>query len=168
MSETAHARPHVAKFCTGLGLDIGFGGDKIVPEALSMDLPKPYTKVGEDKQILRGEAGRLDFLCDEVLDYIYSSHLVEDFTYPALVQMLKEWRRVLKPNGLLIIVAPDEGIYSAHCRATGQPYNAAHKNKDFSLGTFMSTALQAGMWQRVAHSHQLIGTYSWWCVLRKI
>ena len=39
-SETSKHRDKIAPFCTGYGLDIGFGGDPVVPTAIRLDLPR--------------------------------------------------------------------------------------------------------------------------------
>jgi len=43
-SETSKCRDRLSKFCTGCGLDIGFGGDPIVEHAIRIDLPHPYAE----------------------------------------------------------------------------------------------------------------------------
>lgn len=168
MSETAHGRPHLAQFCTGLGLDIGFGGDAIVPYALTFDQPTPYTNVGGDKQIMRGSATDLGMFCDESLSFIHSSHLLEDFTYPNLVKVITEWRRVLKPGGLLVTNCPDQQKFLAHCARTGQGTNDAHKEPDFSLQNFRDRVLaHTGPWEEV-FVEPSAGAYSWYLVVKKV
>jgi predicted SAM-dependent methyltransferase len=166
MSETAAARHILAPYCKGLGLDLGFGGDKVVPEALSFDLHQKYTHVGGDAQILQGDCRNLSFICDGVLDYCYSSHLLEDLWFHELKQTLAEWRRVLKPGGLLITLCPDQQVYSFHCQRTGQPYNEAHKEPTFSLSTFTEVARSVGNWETVLEI-PLFNTYSFVSILRK-
>ena len=167
-SETSTVTDILAPYCVGIGCDIGYGGKKIVPEAWAFDLPHPYTKVGEDRQQLRGDCRHLSFLCDEALDYLYSSHVLEDFTYEQLRSViLPEWRRVLKHNGLLVVNCPDQQRFLAHCQRTGQPMNLAHKEPDFSLLTFKHEVLdQIGPWinEFVKPEH---GAYSWLAVWRK-
>ena len=70
-------------------MDVGFGGEKIVDTAWGFDMPQPYTQVGSHRQQLRGDCRQFPFLCDDALDYIYSSHVLEDFTYFELVSMIK-------------------------------------------------------------------------------
>src|SRR3972149_2826407 len=106
MSETFRCRERLKKFCTGYGLDIGYGGDPIVPSAITVDLPKPYAKVGECPLNLGGDAGNLRWFRDTVLDYVYSSHLLEDFPAYKTEAVLREWMRVLKPRGNLILYLP--------------------------------------------------------------
>lgn len=168
MSETAVCRDRLAPFCTGLGLDIGAGGDRICPLALTFDMPTPYTKVANVPQILRGDCRDLGMFCDSVLDFIYSSHLLEDFTYHELIPIITEWRRVLKPGGKLVIYCPDQPIYAAHCAATGQPYNEAHKEPDFTLLTFFDRVITpTGPW-KIIHQKALVDTYSWEAVFEKV
>ncbi|MBA4189119.1 MAG: hypothetical protein C0467_14065 [Planctomycetaceae bacterium] len=167
MSETAAAREELAPYCQGIGLDIGFGGSAITPTAITMDMPRPYTKVGEDRQILRGCCKSLNFICDNSLDYIYSSHLLEDFTYHELCRILHEWRRCLKTGGLLITNCPDQQRFLKHCSATGQPLNLAHKEQDFSLSTYTNVINGVGRWQEIYINHNA-GAYSFYAVHKKL
>lgn len=41
------------------------------------------------------------------VDLIYASHVFEYFDRDEAVDILKEWRRVLKPNGILRLAVPD-------------------------------------------------------------
>ena len=45
-SETSRCRERLRHFCCGYGIDVGYGGDTIIPSAITVDLPTPYTKVG--------------------------------------------------------------------------------------------------------------------------
>jgi len=113
------------------GLDLGFGGDPICPTAIAVDLPNKYTSVGSSPQHLYGDATNLYWFKDDVLDYIYSSHLLEDFVLTRKV--VREWLRVLKPGGNLILCLPHEMKYREHCDKTGQEYNQSHKCPGMSL-----------------------------------
>lgn len=44
---------------------------------------------------------------DECFDHVYSSHLIEHFGYQEVGNVLTEWIRVLKRNGLIEIRCPD-------------------------------------------------------------
>ena len=117
-SETSKCRARLAPFCTGYGLDLGFGGDAIVPHAIGMDMPQPYADVGKRPVQLGGDATQLVWFADSTLDFIFTSHLLEDFV--AIAPILAEWLRVLKPGGRLIIFCPDEQVYRKHCAATSR------------------------------------------------
>src|ERR1700720_2698368 len=90
-SETSRHRALLEKFCIGYGIDIGFGGDPITPKALRMDLPSPYTAVGSAPVQLGGDCRNLRWLRDGVLDYVYSSHVLEDFPESETFPILQEW-----------------------------------------------------------------------------
>ena len=169
MSETASARPVLAQYCQGIGIDMGFGGSAIVPTAITFDMNKSYCPSFEGHpQVLRGDCTKLPYVCDCALDYVYSSHLLEDFTYKQLVPILLEWRRILKINGLLIINCPDQQKFLAHCAKTGQAINDAHKEKCFSLQTFRNNVItQTGRWEEV-FSDPDVPAYSWYLVIKKI
>ena len=47
------------------------------------------------------------------VETIYASHVLEHVPRPDLLQTLREWRRVLRPGGLLRISVPDFGALAA-------------------------------------------------------
>jgi ubiquinone/menaquinone biosynthesis C-methylase UbiE len=140
-SETSKVRHLVINYCQGQGCDIGFGGDKIKKEdCKGIDYAQPYAYTGKDK---------VDIACDvmnekipvndNTFDYVYTSHLIEDFTDTK--QALEEFIRILKPEGTLILVFPDQKLYEEVCYKTGQSLNIHHIHKDMGLA-FMYTRLQ--------------------------
>lgn len=169
MSETAAVRHLVAPFCQGLGIDIGFGGDAVTPSVLTLDrIGGSYGAVGKDRQILQGDARSLGFLCNESLSFIYSSHLLEDFLWADLSPIITEWRRVLRPGGLLITCCPWEQKYREVCRTTGQCYNRNHQNADFGLDTWKANVIdRTGPWEPVFEEPNA-GAYSFVHVVRKL
>lgn len=67
--------------------------------------------VGDDPNM------KVDLVCDATklslednsVDFIYAGHLVEHFYPDTLGAAIKEWHRVLKPGGRIVIVTPDCG-----------------------------------------------------------
>jgi len=163
-SETAHCRGRLAKYCAGCGVDLGCGGDPIVPSAIKVDLPAPYTRAGGHPPHLRGDATHLHWFADDSLDYVYSSHLLEDFQ--DMHKVLAEWLRVIKPGGWLVLFCPDEQAYRGHCRATGEPGNPSHKIAGFSLAYVKSILAGLGGTE-IVHETPLIDTCSFELVARK-
>ena len=49
----------------------------------------------------------LNFCQDNSVDLIYASHVLEYFDREESVKVLNEWRRVLKPKGILRLAVPD-------------------------------------------------------------
>jgi len=168
MSETASSRSILAPYCVGKGIDCGFGGDLVVPHAWAYDMVGgSYGAVGQDRQQLRGDCRKFPWLCDNALDFIYSSHLLEDFYFSELLDILKEWRRVLREGAVLVLNCPDQSRFEAHCAKTGQGLNLNHKEKTFSLATFRKVLDQTGKWEEVycLPDHP---PYSWLLVVKKV
>lgn len=133
--ETGTCRERLAKFCIGNGLDIGFGGVPMVAHAICLDREEghPHRAVFPDiwPTHLVGDATNLHWFKDGVLDWVASSHTLEDFEDTAGV--LAEWCRVLKPGGNLVLFLPDQKTYVQHCASVNSLPNQAHKHAHFSL-----------------------------------
>ena len=167
-SETNKRRHVLAPYCEGVGLDIGFGFDPVVPHAITMDLPRPYTRVGQAAQNIGGDCRRLPWFADRALDFIYSSHLIEDFTYADQRAIVAEWLRVIKPGGHLVILAPDQAVYAADCKRKGCGGNSHHKEPDMSLATFVEFVLgRQAIPTELVHQQSLVADYSWELVARR-
>lgn len=132
-SETAKYRHLTTQHCKGNGVDIGSGGDPVVPWAINFDLPNDafdkYHSGHPPRSHIQygGDAARLPFK-DATLDFVYSSHLLEDFF--DWDPILKEWMRVLKPGGKLVILVPDKKLW-ADALARGQPPNCEHRHESY-------------------------------------
>ena len=48
----------------------------------------------------------------ESVELIYASHLIEYFDRKEIIPILKRWREVLKPNGILRLAVPNFEIYA--------------------------------------------------------
>lgn len=163
-SETSKCRASLARYCVGDGMDIGFGGDPIVPHAICMDLPVPYARYRRHPQHLHGEAENLHWFRDGALDWVYSSHVLEDF--PDTGKVLEEWLRVVRPGGHVVLYLPDEQTYRAHCRRQGKPPNAHHIHEHFGLEFVKRTVAHRADVECV-HERFPVGIYSFELVLRK-
>ena len=129
-SETSKHRHLVVDYCRGNGVDLGSSGDPVVPHAIQVDLPpdqyKHYNTTRPEAVIQwRGSALDLPFK-DGTLDFVHSSHLLEDFV--DWTPILSEWDRVLKPGGYMIIAVPDRGRFRAAV-TRGQGDNLSHKHE---------------------------------------
>lgn len=162
ISETSKCRATLAPFCVGDGVDVGFGGDPIVPTAIAMDLPQRYARYLENPQHLHGDATNLRWFRDGSLDYVYSSHVLEDFQDTGAV--LREWLRVLRPGGRLILYLPDEQTYRAHCRREGKPPNEHHVHEHFGL-PYVKSLLPKDV--EIEHERFPVGIYSFELVVKK-
>ena len=136
-SGTAFCRDLTTRYCIGNGIDIGAGGDPVIPTAVQIDLPEPeFSRYGHAFPVSivpqfrsRDWHRNLPFK-DATLDFVYSSHLLED--YNEWEELLKEWIRVIKPGGHILILVPDKVKFNEAVRRTGGG-NAAHKH-EFRVG----------------------------------
>lgn len=99
-------------YCRGCGLDVGYGGDPITPNAVGWDFE-------------HGDAQRLSGLNDASFDFVYSSHLLEHL--PDCELALTNWWRVLKPGGYLILYLPHRDLYEKKARLPSR-FNDDHKH----------------------------------------
>jgi len=171
-SETSLCRKRLKKYCTGNGIDIGYGGDPIVPSAITIDLKNPYyapSWFGIPKpQNLQGDGKDLYWFKDCSLDYVYSSHLLEDFNPYEMSKVLSEWLRVLKPDGHLVLYLPDEQKYRAYCKDRDTTPNRNHKVENFSLEFFKKSLLGGLLYfVSIVHENPSCDEYSFEIVIKK-
>lgn len=129
-SETSKVRKLVLPYCVGKGCDIGFGGDKVKLENCdSIDFPSPYTKVGKAKVDIPCDVINNEIpVADNTYDYVYTSHLIEDFVDTK--NGLEKFIRILKNGGNLVLVFPDQMKYEAYCKKNGQFLNPYHVHQE--------------------------------------
>jgi len=100
------------KFCNGDGLDIGFGSDLITKDAKGYDFE-------------HGNAQYLKGVKDNSYDFVYSSHTIEHLPDPS--EGIKNWYRVVKPGGYLIIYLPHRELYEKKI-ALPSRFNPDHRH----------------------------------------
>ena len=100
------------KYCKGDGLDIGYGADLIVPGCSGWDLQN-------------GDAQYLDGIEDDSFDFVYSSHCLEHVWNVRVA--LKNWFRVLRKGGYLIIAIPHRDLYEKKKKLPSR-WNGDHKH----------------------------------------
>jgi predicted SAM-dependent methyltransferase len=164
VSETSKCRSSLAPFCTGSGIDIGFGGDPIVPHAICIDMLHAYAQYKTHVQHLHGDAQSLHWFQDGSLDFIYSSHVLEDFRDTRAV--LDEWLRVVKPGGYAVLYLPDEQAYRAYCKSQDKLPNPHHVHEHFSL-LHVKNAISHRSDIKIIHERYPVGIYSFELVLKK-
>lgn len=114
-------------YFSGSVLDIGCGDDLVVPSAKAFDIEE-------------GDANRiLDYLESNSFDTVHSSHCLEHMNDP--MKALADWWELVKPNGYLITVVPDEDLYEQGVWPSR--FNGDHKS------TF--TMKEGASWSPVSH-----------------
>jgi predicted SAM-dependent methyltransferase len=90
---------HFDKYLCGKGIDIGAGPDcLIIPNG---------TIINWDRK--NGDGAQLKTIEENSLDFVYSSHFMEHVKNLRLA--IKNYKRVLKDNGILYFVVPDFKLY---------------------------------------------------------
>lgn len=136
-SETSKVRQMVLPYCEGYGCDVGFGGDKIKEDSVGIDFANPYAHTGRDKVDIACDVINESIpVADSTYDYVYTSHLIED--YEDTGKGLREFTRILKSGGNLVLVFPDQQRYEQQCRKTGQPLNTYHKHAEMGRNFMMA------------------------------
>ena len=106
-NETAKVHDRIAPFVYGHGVDLGCGCWK-----LKVENSREHSCIGVDMGMSTFACKEADVIADvsnlpfkdELFDYVYSSHTLEDMHYSEAV--LIEWWRILKPGGRLILYLP--------------------------------------------------------------
>lgn len=107
-----------SKYMNGNGLDIGYRGDVINAEpVLDSAIGIEFDYPGYDGEHLPFE--------NESQDYVYNSHCLEHILQTWIP--IKEWFRVLKVGGFLIIVVPHQFLYEKK-KNLPSLYNGDHKH----------------------------------------
>jgi predicted SAM-dependent methyltransferase len=124
MAETrkAHARRIASGFYEayihGKGIDIGCGR---IDTHDGLDTISPNA-VHHDKDDC--DATFMDIYPDNDFDYVYASHVLEHLSDP--VTAVKNWLRICKPGGVVIISVPHRDLYERK-RTLPSRWNADHK-----------------------------------------
>lgn len=114
--EVDHCRHRLMRYCKGQGLDLGCGFCKIRTEAIGIDLYSPTADMNAD-------ARNLECYPSGHFNYVFSSHLLEEIENTEAT--LREWLRILKPGGNLVLYQADRNRYYP----LGSPQcNRAHKH----------------------------------------
>jgi SAM-dependent methyltransferase len=122
------------------GVELGMGGDSLIRESITIDRPFPYPKCGFSPINVKGDCRSLPWFADSAFDYLYSSHLFEDFDRAENADVLGEWSRVLKEGGCLALLLPDQRRYAAHCERQNEAPNEHHKIDEFGPEYMISLA----------------------------
>jgi SAM-dependent methyltransferase len=76
-------------------------GKKHIPGFFHVDI-QPFPHIDHI-----GAVENLDFVADDTVELIYACHVLEHFGRFQIVDVLREWCRVLKPEGVLRLAVPD-------------------------------------------------------------
>lgn len=111
---------YATRYFKGHGIDIGSGSD---PLSQYMEF-FPLMESCRPWDINDGDAELMESIATESLDFVHSSHCLEHMVN--VDNALSNWLRILKPNGHLVCLVPDEDLYEQGIYPS--TFNSDHKH----------------------------------------
>ena len=112
-NEAFKIRWEVVKYTRGKGIDLGCGPYKLYPHFIGVDNNQDEAMFGisckPDVKIQTAED--LSLFGSHSMDFVFSSHLLEHIEPEKVAKTLKEWTRLIKKNGFLVLYLPDKSLY---------------------------------------------------------
>jgi predicted SAM-dependent methyltransferase len=108
-SETPKTRWRAVPYTAGKGLDLGCGKERLFDTEFvtGIDNFDAMQQGGSVQASMKLDARDLSQLASGAWDYVYSSFLLQLFPYAEVPNVLREWLRLVKANGTLILYLPD-------------------------------------------------------------
>lgn len=158
-NESSKIKYDIVQYTRGKGLDLGCGGFKAFPHFIGVDSGHQWGKAQAD---IVSECDKLELFASDGLDFVFSSHLLEHIVNTEAA--LKEWFRVIKPSGNLVLYLPHKDFYPN----VGQPgANPDHKH-DFLPSDIIEVMEKVGGWDLLVNEERNEGIeYSFLQVYRK-
>lgn len=164
-NESGKVKWEITKWTRGRGLDLGCGIQKTYPHFIGVDSCKDNALFGQQirPDIPVKTAAELPMFANASMDFVFSSHLLEHFplqpvdprSYANPLQRgiaermlrethtagdaLKEWMRVLKRDGFLVLYVPDEDAYPKVGEPGANPDHCFNVNYDVVIDLMKKT-----------------------------
>jgi hypothetical protein len=93
------------KYLRGLGMDCGSGTNRLSATVMSTDW-YPHEGVDLIWNCVH-EGGRIPYpFRDKIFDFVFASHVIEDFSPDQIQWMFDELLRMIKPGGYFVVLGP--------------------------------------------------------------
>lgn len=119
--ESGKVKHEIVPYTRGRGLDLGCGPRKAFPHFIGVDSCKDTELFGVPitPDIRVDDCAELSLFGNASMDFVFSSHLLEHIEDH--VGALREWMRVLKPGGHLVLYLPHRDLYPNIGDPNGNP-----------------------------------------------
>jgi len=163
--EAGKIRFETVRYTRGQGLDLGCGPSKIWPHAISVDNYSDTALFGvQMKPDVVSNVTDLKVFGSASMDWVFSSHVLEHIEPTKVTGTLKEWFRVLKPSGYLVLYLPHRDFYPL---IGTEGSNPDHKS-DFAPQDVVDAMKNVGAWDLVRNEDRNEDReYSFFQVYRK-
>jgi len=160
-NEAAKVRWELVEYTNGRGLDLGCGQFKAFPHFIGVDNGHHWGMKGVDVHVDTCED--LSLFATQSMDFVFSSHLLEHIVN--YKSALKEWLRVIKPNGYLILYLPHKSFYPNIGEMGANP---DHKH-DFLPQDIVDAMKNIGSWDLIENQERNNDNeYSFFQVYKKL
>ena len=148
--EASKVRWDTVPYTRGLGLDIGCGPMKLWPQCIGVDNRKDTGMFGiqMNPDITIPDATSIAIFASGTFDYVFSSHTIEHI--PDYKTALKEWWRLVKDGGYLLLYYPHKNFYPN----IGQDGSNPDHKHDFLPEDIISAMKDIGGWDLVANEER--------------
>ncbi len=163
-SESAKIRWELVRYTVGRGLDLGCGPNKPFAHFIGVDncADTAMFNIPIKPDVHVDDCSKLSLFGSASVDFVFSSHLLEHIA--DYRSALKEWWRVIKPNGFLILYLPHKDFYPNIGKEGANP---DHKH-DFLPADIESAMQEIGGWDLVRNEDRNGGMeYSFFQVYKK-
>ena len=156
--------PFALQYLHGLTLDLGVGDRKVWPFVVGVDNGSVFGTENSAVDI-RCDISNLKIFADGSVDSVFSSHAVEDFPREKVPALLREWRRVLKIGGHMVLYVPSANLYPK----CGEPGANVMHQWDIYPGDLEAILKDIGGWELLESEERGEGIeYSLYVVVKKI
>lgn len=138
-NEAAKIKYEIVEYTRGIVLDLGCGPWKAYPHFISVDTHQEWQGL-EWQPDITADATDLSMFSSQSMDAVFSSHLLEHVENAA--KALKEWWRVIKHGGCLVLYLPHKNLYP---NIGTEGSNPDHRH-DFIPGDIMKLMSALGGW----------------------
>ncbi len=118
-----HSPGYLSRYFVGRGIDVGCGDDCLAKYASLF----PLIASVDPWDVAQGDAQTLPGVRDAHYDFLVSSHCLEHLPDP--FEAMRNWIRVVRPGGYLVVVIPDEDLYE---QGALHSFNVDHR-KTFTI-----------------------------------
>lgn len=156
--EARKCRYRVISLCRGRGLDLSAAKEKITRDAIGIGPPGSAADIHLD--LTANDA--LGMFGSDYFDYVFDSHQLGHFK--AIDAVLREWWRVVRPGGYLILYEQDRDFYPH----VGTPGASPSRRADLIWQDAWHILRRLGNAEMIdASRHNEANEYAWQLVVRK-
>jgi SAM-dependent methyltransferase len=112
--ETSKTRWRAVPYLRGKGLDLGCGAEKVLDtkNVIGIDSDKDLSLFGNKANFdIQLDVTDLSMFASRSVDFVYSSHVLEHIELAKAPQVLRDWCRLIKKGGYLVLYLPLSGLY---------------------------------------------------------